>query len=307
MMTNTLPSVFCSNPRLHAYLVLSPDKTARTSAAKSMAMTMLCENNGNGDSFCGKCPMCIKMLGGTHPDCIFVSGTEKTSVDDIRKIEDEAYLAPNEASCKVFMLEDADKYNVQSQNALLKIIEEPPKGVKFILTASSRSGLLPTVCSRVCSVAVENRSIDQIKSSIRSAKPGLDEETVTRLSFFVDSYDMADIETLDETLILQYASLAETFLSGKNKNALLTLPSKKEELMLCLQVMMLCLRQLALAKTTGRLESGILSQSQLSACNAKTSLKRVCMLYDVFEESYILADESANVNALISYIVKKAK
>ena len=306
-MDNALPAVFTDNPNLHAYLVLSPDKTMRTCASKSMAMAMLCENNGDGSCFCGKCSSCVKLLAGTHPDCIFVSGTEKTSVDDVRKIEDEAYLAPNEASCKVFMLEDADKYNIQSQNALLKIIEEPPKNVKFILTASSKSALLPTVCSKVCCVSVPNRSLEQIKSSVRNAKPNLDEETVTRLSCFVDAYDMADTETLNETLIIQYAELAEHYISGKNKTALLALPSKKEDLMLCLQVIMLCLKQLALIKITGKLEEGLLTKAQLSACNAKTSIKRVCMLYDVFEEGYILAEESANINALISYIVHKAK
>lgn len=307
MTVKSLPETFISNPNLHAYLVLSPDRTARSESAKAMAAAMICRTSSDNGSFCGKCPDCIKLQAGTHPDCIYVSGATKTSVKDVREIDSEAYLAPNEADCKVFVLENADGYNVESQNALLKIIEEPPKGVKFILTASSRSALLPTVRSRVCSVPVQNRSFDQIFETVKKSRSNLGDSEITSLAHFCNSYDEADAETLNDSCILQAISIADQFLSGKNTSILLTLPKNKEELMLCLQVFMLCCRQIALVKNTGRLEDGILPASLLSSCNAKTSMKRAHALYDVFEESYILAQENVNVEALLAHIIRSAK
>lgn len=307
MIYTSLPASFKSNPNLHAYLYLSPDKTVRTEGAKLICMSMLCENRGLDGSPCKECSACKKVSAGSHPDCISVSGTTKTSVDDVRAMENEAYLAPNEADCKVFLLQDADEYNVQSQNALLKIIEEPPKGVKFVLTASSVNSLLPTVRSRVCTLSGQNRSIDEIVKEVQSAKPTLDNELVLQLSHFILSYDRADVNSIDEKAFLEYTTLAEKFLSGKDPLVLLGLPKKREDLMFCLQVLMLCCRQIAYVKCTGKLTDGILSSSQLSSCNAKTSIKRSHALYDVFEKVFLLLEENANINAALSYIWQNAK
>ncbi len=302
-----LPEGYTRNPRLHAYLFVSGDVSERRNTAKLISKSMLCRNADSEAQPCGECDCCIKVEAGTHPDCIYVSGIEKTSVDDVRKIEDEAHLASNEADSKVFILEDADEYNVQSQNALLKIIEEPPNGVKFVLTASSVGAILPTVRSRVCTLSGKVKSIDSIVSEVKKEKKGLDSDSVKILSYFVDGYDKADIKSLDETQILGYVEKAHLFLSGKDTGTIMSLPKKREELMLCLQVFMLAARQVAVVKAAGRMSEGILSDKLLSECNAKTSLKRAHALYDVFEEGYLLCEANANVNAVLSYLLEKAR
>jgi len=138
--SKTLPDGFCENPLLHAYLYVSADKTDRCHTALLIAKSLLCTERNEHALPCGKCSDCIKMESRSHPDCFFFgSDGAKVSVDDIRTISERAYLAPNEASGKVFILEEADTYNTQAQNALLKILEEPPKNVYFILTASSKN------------------------------------------------------------------------------------------------------------------------------------------------------------------------
>ena len=67
----------------------------------------------------------------------------------IREIRNDAYIIPNEADQKVYILKSADKMNPQAQNALLKIIEEPPEYARFILECSSRAAMLDTIMSRV--------------------------------------------------------------------------------------------------------------------------------------------------------------
>lgn len=307
MSYTSLPEAFKSNPNLHAYLFVSADKSVRTDTAKLICMSMLCENKKEDGSPCRECSACKKVAADSHPDCISVSGAEKTSVDDVRAIEDEAYLAPNEADCKVFLLSNADEYNPQSQNALLKIIEEPPKGVKFVLTASSAHSLLATVRSRVCTLSGNSRSIDAIQADIQSIKKTLGNNQLLSLSHFISAYDKADVKELDETAFFEYSDMAEKFLSGKDTQILLSFPKKREELMLCLQVFMLCCRQIAYVKCTGKLTEGILPLPQLSSCNSKTSMKRAHSLYDVFEKAYLQVEEYANINAALSYIWQNAK
>lgn len=80
-------------------------------------------------------------------------GKNKVSVDDVRAMRDSVYLSPNEAARRVVILESVDNFNAASLNALLKILEEPPEGRIFLLTAASKSAVLPTVLSRVCVLA----------------------------------------------------------------------------------------------------------------------------------------------------------
>ena len=306
-MTMKLPALFAKNPDLHAYMYVSGDMTARREASRLMAKSILCRSRGENADPCGKCDCCIKMDAGTHPDCIVIGAEKKTGVNDIRDVVGEAYLATNEADFKVFILEDADEYNVQSQNALLKIIEEPPSCVRFILTASSSGAILPTVRSRVCSVSGEVKDIESIFAEIKKAKPSLDDDKIRTLSFYVEGYEKADTKNLDEEKIFDYVNRVHLFLTGKDSNVIMNLPKKREEFMLCMQIFMLCLRQIAYVKATGRLADGIMSTSLLSESNAKTSMKRAHTLYDLFEECFLLAEGYANTNAVLSYLLKNAR
>ena len=307
MSKATLPESYKRNPNLHAYLYVSGDLPERRRVARLVAKSMLCQNKGLDGEPCGSCDCCKKAEAGTHPDCIYYSDGDKTKVEDIRKIEDEAYLSTNEADSKVFILEDADGYNEKCQNALLKIVEEPPKGVKFVLTASSVNAILPTVRSRVYTLSGNVKTIQDTIDETKRVKPHLDSEKVRLLSHFICGYDKADVESLNEALVFDYTEKAHLFLSGKDTNALSSLPKKREELLLCLQVFMLCIRQIACVKATGKLTDGILSDKKLSECNAKTSMKKAHALYDVFEEAYLLAEGYANVNAVLSYLLMNAR
>lgn len=307
MRKEALPESYRKNPHLHAYLYVSGDLPDRHKTAKLMAKSMLCQNRAIDGEPCGNCSCCKKVDADAHPDCIYYSEGDKTKVEDVRKIEEEAYLSTNEADFKVFILEDVDGYNEKCQNALLKIVEEPPRGVKFIMTASSVSAVLPTVRSRVCMLSGNIRAFEDLYEEIRKSKPQLDERRVRLLSHFIDGYDKADSENLNEALIIEYTECAHLFLSGKDTNVLASLPKKREELLLYLQVFMLCVKQIAHVKATGKFKEGILSETELSECNAKTSMKRAHMLYDVFEKAYLLAEEYANVNAVHGYLLMNAR
>ena len=101
---------------------------------------------------CHSCHACIKAQNGSHPDIYTakLSGkTEVVSVEEVRFICSDAYIRPNEAKMKVYILPNADKMQIQAQNALLKIIEEPPQHILFIFCCVSAKKLLGTILSRV--------------------------------------------------------------------------------------------------------------------------------------------------------------
>ncbi len=171
-------SEMMSGPRPpHALLFETADKEAAGSLCTYTACAALCEKGGDP---CGTCLPCRKAAGGMHPDVTVLEGTGSRSlhVDDIRIIRQDAYIRPNEGRRKVYIIKNAGDISAQSQNALLKILEEPPEYVLFILTARSRTELLPTVISRVQSFIIntdndsgepDDKEIDEVCRTIAEA------------------------------------------------------------------------------------------------------------------------------------------
>ena len=139
----------------HAYIAASMNEEARLGLARTLAAAMLCEADGV-ERPCGRCRACRKSLAGNHPDIVLVSAgldsqgrkRREMTVDQVRGLVSDAQVMPNEGRRKVFILADAGIMNRQAQNALLKLLEEPPANTAFILCAENPALLLPTVRSR---------------------------------------------------------------------------------------------------------------------------------------------------------------
>ena len=132
----------------HAIIIDGAAGTGKKTLADIIARYCVCLSDG--EKPCGHCPGCLKALHGTHTDIFIADGNTPgaLAIDAIRKIRSDAYIMPNEAPVKVYLILDCDKMLPASQNALLKILEEPPLNVVFVLTVSSANILLQTVRSR---------------------------------------------------------------------------------------------------------------------------------------------------------------
>ena len=142
----------------HAMLVESA--YGGLSYAKEIAKAVLCRAE---NAPCGQCRDCKKADKDIHPDILVFSGGENVRsfhVDLVRDIRQKAYIRPNEADAKVIILENAQNMTVAAQNALLKIIEEPPGSVTFILTCDNKSALLDTVLSRVSEISSGDKATE---------------------------------------------------------------------------------------------------------------------------------------------------
>ena len=126
----------------HAYILAGEAGMGRKSLANAFALTLLCEKGQTEP--CLECHACKQVLSGNHPDLIYVTHEKPASigVDDIREqINDTIQIRPYSANYKIYIVDEAEKMTVQAQNALLKILEEPPENVLFLLTVPSASAL----------------------------------------------------------------------------------------------------------------------------------------------------------------------
>lgn len=147
--------------RLPHALILESSSPARAKAlAGAIAKAAVCLSQEERP--CGVCAGCVRAAAGSHPDILTFDGDENPRafpVDAIRGIRSAAYVKPNEARCKVFVLLGVQNMSEISQNALLKILEEPPEDVLFLLTTASATSLLPTVRSRAQVFPLEDEAL----------------------------------------------------------------------------------------------------------------------------------------------------
>jgi len=137
-------------PLAHAYLISGEDAEQRRALAEMMARSLICTATGKARP-CETCASCVKAQRGIHPDVLVqrpAEGKTEIPVATVREMVRDAPTLPNEAPGKVYIVEEADCLNSSAQNAFLRLLEEPPSFVTFLLLAENPLALLPTVRSR---------------------------------------------------------------------------------------------------------------------------------------------------------------
>ncbi len=132
----------------HALIIQGERGCGKRTLAGIIAAYGVCTSEGERP--CGVCPGCIKAAKGIHPDIITADGNTPggLNIESVRNIRSSAYIKPNEAPNKVYLLFNCEKMLAAAQNAFLKVLEEPPPNVMFIMTVTAASSLLQTVRSR---------------------------------------------------------------------------------------------------------------------------------------------------------------
>ena len=199
--------------RTHAVILLGDGEDTKT-RAREEAASLLCE--GGPPRPCHNCRHCRKVFRGDfpgiHPDVTTVERQLSTAgklrreitVDQIRALVEDAAVLPNEAERKVYILPEADAMNAAAQNAFLKLLEEPPAFVSFLLCAQRAEALLPTVRSR-CTTERCGVGEERYPSDVRTRAEGFLDSRGDRMGLLRWS---AAMEKLDNAALLEVVGCA---------------------------------------------------------------------------------------------------
>ena len=160
-----------SNKRVsHAYVFEGPEGIGKKTVASIFAAALTCKQQ-DGEP-CNSCKSCIQNRSGNHPDVKWIETAGKSiGIEDIRAMQSEVYIKPYSSDRKIFIINEADKMTVQAQNALLKILEEPPAYIVIILLAANSAMLLSTILSRTMSVKFRFHPQSEIEGYLRNCYP----------------------------------------------------------------------------------------------------------------------------------------
>jgi len=149
----------------HAYLFSGPRGTGKTSTAKVLAMGLNCEKGPTAEPD-GTCESCRAIVGNSSLDVLEMDAASNRGIDEIRDLRDKVNLAPASGRVKVYIIDEVHMLTAEAFNALLKMLEEPPEHVVFVLATTEKHKVLPTIISRCQSFDFRRPGIETLTDKL---------------------------------------------------------------------------------------------------------------------------------------------
>ena len=189
----------------HAYIFSGTRGTGKTSTAKILARAVNCEHPIDGNP-CNECETCKSILRGTNLDVVEMDAASNNGVDDIRDLREKAFYPPSTSKYKVYIIDEVHMLSKGAFNALLKILEEPPKHLIFILATTEIERVPQTILSRTQRYTFKRISIDTISKNISEilAKEGksIDEAGIDLIAQMADGSMRDAVSLLDRVVAI---------------------------------------------------------------------------------------------------------
>lgn len=303
-----LSGAFASGRVAHSYLICGPAGSGKHTLARLLGAAMQCEGRG-GKIPCGVCSGCRKAFEGVHPDIITVDDPDHKAmtVDPIRAARSDMFIRPNEGKRKLYIIPRGQEMNESAQNALLKILEEPPDYGVFLILSTNAERLLPTIRSRCAELQlgpVEQREALPFLRQHAPDKPdGVLRAAYLRAGGFLGQALTLLQDAEDEPFVRQFAAAY----AARDRMALLRvlLPmekAKREKLLPALQQLRACICG-ALAQRSG-LEAASESAAQIVASRSGSELLQAS---DSIQAAIDALAANASAGAVTGFLAMKLR
>ena len=164
-ITQTLKNAKLTNKIAHSYLLSGPRGVGKTTIARIFAKLLNCLDPKDNEP-CNECENCQEITDGVHPDVFELDAASNRGIDDVRAIQDAAKFFPMKAKYKFFIVDEVHMLTLQAFNAMLKILEEPPEYLIFILATTNPEKIPQTILSRCQKFSLQRLKIDEISKKI---------------------------------------------------------------------------------------------------------------------------------------------
>lgn len=203
LITQTLKNAIKLDQPAHAYLLTGPRGTGKTSVAKIFAKAVNCPDQQEGEP-CNNCSICREITQGSLGDVIEIDAASNNGVEEIRDIREKANYAPTRAKYKVYIIDEVHMLSTGAFNALLKILEEPPANVVFILATTEPHKIPLTIISRTQRFDFKRISTgdiaDHLTRILQSRDIDYDEDSVNLIAQVAEGGMRDALSILDQIL-----------------------------------------------------------------------------------------------------------
>ncbi len=215
----TLKNVLAGNRLSHSYMFCGPRGTGKTSTARILAKAINCMD-GTTPTPCNKCNNCLSISNGSNVDVIEIDAASNRGINEIRELREKVKYLPNNLRKKIYIIDEVHMLTTEAFNALLKVLEEPPEHVIFIMATTEPNKVLPTIMSRCQRFDFYPISIDliseRLKKIAKSEKLSISDQALGLIARYADG-SLRDADGILE----QLAAYSEGKIEAKDVIALL--------------------------------------------------------------------------------------
>ncbi len=311
----------------HALLIDGAAGTGKMTLATEIAAALNCESRGEALP-CGLCNTCRRIYQGGHVDVRVLSlkdGKATIGVSEIKDIRRDMYLSATEGAFKVYIIRDAERMTPEAQNALLIVLEEPPKNVVIMLLAAGTDRILTTIKSRAQYVSMARFDKGEIEKHLLTLSPHaprLKASSPESFDIILTEADgvlgraiaLSDPERVGElvenrkmiTDVIE--ALGEKSEYSRLMSAISALPTKRQELTEAIELLISAIGDMIAAKNAADVGTVFLrNRDEALALARNMSVRYLMSVYEIFTDACDKLGKNAGVNSLLTECTARIK
>ena len=312
----------------HAFLIDGGEGSGKMTLAMEICAALNCESADDSAIPCHSCNSCERIMNGSFTDVkILAKQPDKATigVGEVKEFRADMYLTSTESDYKIYIIDNAERMTQEAQNALLIILEEPPKNVIIMLLADGTDKILTTIKSRTQYIAMSRFTCEELKGYLlstnqeamrlmRADEHRLDEILVSadgrigRAKVLLDARLSERDKQRREVIIGVVTALRSRADYSRLYTAISALPTKRDELTDILEGLQNALRDMLLSyKSQGFTPIFFTSCKEASDMREGISQKRLMKIYDVITRVHSDNSKNANINLMLTNMTLRIK